>query len=481
MKISQFVSIIILLTVSIPVPAQVIDGNMNKTNLLSNATISVTVGGDFPVTGTFPAFIAERVDQLITRLYLEARERAVKITNDPRIIKEIETKLNDFSLRGIILKRSNGEEFIVDLQRFRLSGDLSFNPYLKNDDVIIFPANDITRNFFSVSGAVNNPDIFHYVEGDSLFDALELAMGINPAFEDVNLIVLSRLSYDGESMIADTIDINKNIKIQRGDRIKVLALETQRKNFYVLVLGEVNNPGQYPITKNNTTLYEVLKSAGGFTSHASLRRAKLYTGNSLAVFLEKQYGINLQDQHDLENVQLRNTIVNLETMLMYRMSNIYPEDTSYFFMENQLRVLTEGSSLDFTKIGNEDSDIAKYVLKSGDVIVIPEIRKSVYIFGQIASPGYIPFLEGKDYKYYINEAGGLGELAIEDEIMVIKGGSRAWISPINQEVIIQEGDYIYVPKEQLRSFRSYAVEYSIYVGMLASIATVILLVITAFK
>ena len=65
--------------------------------------------------------------------------------------------------------------------------------------------------------------------------------------------------------------------------------------------------------------------------------------------------------------------------------------------------------------------------------------------------------------------------------MVIKGGSRTWISPLINEVKIEEGDYIYVPKQSLRSFRNYAAEYAIYVGMLASIATVILLIITAFK
>ncbi|MEE8598567.1 MAG: cupin domain-containing protein, partial [Dehalococcoidales bacterium] len=82
---------------------------------------------------------------------------------------------------------------------------------------------------------------------------------------------------------------------------------------------------------------------------------------------------------------------------------------------------------------------------------------------------------------YISEAGGMGELAIEDEIMVIKGGSRYWISPYDQTVILEEGDYVYVPKESLRSFRAYAGEYALYIGMLASVATVILLVITAFK
>jgi hypothetical protein len=110
------------------------------------------------------------------------------------------------------------------------------------------------------------------------------------------------------------------------------------------------------------------------------------------------------------------------------------------------------------------------------------IKKISLCFSQVANPGFVPIVEGKeDYKYYINEAEGMGEFAVEDEIMVIKGGSRFWISPLEQNVMLEEGDYIYIPKERLRSFRNYAAEYAIYVGMLASIATVILLIITAFK
>lgn len=473
--------IILLLIVAAFANAQVLDNQMNNSNLLSTATISVTIGGDFPVTGSFPALISERVDQFVTRLYLEARQRSVRTTNDPLIIKKVEDKLNNYSLRGIILKRNTGEEISIDLQRFRITGDFNYNPYLKNDDVLIFPANDISRNFFTISGAVNNPDLFFFVEGDSLNDALELAMGVNNAFEDVNKVLINRLSYDGETLYSDTVDINSKIKLKRGDQIKVLAPETRRKNYYVMVFGEVEKPGTFPITKNNTKLYDVIQTAGGFTNEASLKRARLYTGNSLAVFIEKQYGIDLADQPDLEDVNLRNTIVNLETMLMYRMSNVYPDDSSYFFLENQLRVLTEGSSLDFTKMNDPESDISNYIVKSGDVIVVPTIRKSVYVFGQVANPGYVLLVEGKDFSYYISEAGGMGELAVEDEIMVIKGGSRHWISPYEQNVILEEGDYVYVPKERLRSSRTYAAEYSIYIRMLASVATVILLFLAVFK
>jgi len=461
--------------------SQILDDNIKNNSLLANATISVTVGGTFPFKGTFPALMNERVDEFITRLYNEAVDLTLRTTNDPELYRKAKEQLSRFSLRGIKLKRIKGEELQIDLQKFRLNGNFENNPYLKNDDVIIFPPYDIATNFISVSGAVHSPSRFYYVEGDHLSDILELAGGINPAYEKVDSVEIIRLSYDGLNQTSFKVGINDDITLQRGDQVRVKALETHKRNFQVLILGEVNSPGSIPITKNNTRIYDVLQAAGGFTDQASLRRAKLYTGNSLAIFLEKQYGINLADQPDFENVQFRNTIVNLEAILMFRMSNVYPEDTTYFFLENQLRVLTEGSSLDFTKINDSKSDIANYIVQSGDVIIIPEIRNSIYVFGQVARPGHVNLFEGKDYEYYLNEAGGLGELAKDDEIMVIKGGSRTWISPLINEVKIEEGDYIYVPKQILRAFRSYAFEYSVYISMLAGIAAILLAVISLTK
>ncbi len=83
------------------------------------------------------------------------------------------------------------------------------------------------------------------------------------------------------------IEIDKGYQIQRGDRFRFLAPETQRKNFAVSVIGEVNIPGIVPITKNNTTLYEVIKSCGGFTAQASLKRARVFSGNSLGKSFRK--------------------------------------------------------------------------------------------------------------------------------------------------------------------------------------------------
>ena len=458
--------------------SQFTQDNNSKGDFLSAATISVTIGGTFPINGTFPALMTERVDEFITRMYAEAVNLTLKVTTDPEIYRKLKEELANFALRGIKLRRTTGEELTLDLQKFRLNGDFINNPYLKNDDVLVFPTYDIGHNYFSVYGAVNKSGTFFFVEGDKISDALELADGINPAYKQVDSVEISRLSYDGQTQTITKTTIDSDFLIQRGDRFRFLAPESSIRNFAVVVIGEVNMPGTVPITKNNTTLYKVIQLCGGFTPQASLKRARVYSKNSLAILLEKQYNISLSDQPDLEDPKFRNTILTLELALMYRMSNVISEDSNYFNLENQLRVLTEGSSLDFRKINDPESDIANYKVQAGDVIIIPPIENSVYVFGQVLRPGHVTFIEGKDYKYYVNEASGIGELAEEDEIMVIKGGSRAWISPLREEVDIEEGDYIYVPKENLRSFRSYVFEYSVYISLLASIAAILLSIVT---
>jgi protein involved in polysaccharide export with SLBB domain len=450
----------------------------SKSDISNVGVISVTIGGTFPINGTFPSFITERVDEFVSRMYAQAVELTLRVISDPTIYRKLKEELSNYALRGIKLKRASGEEILLDLQKFRLNGDFSNNPYLKNDDVIVFPTNDISTNFFSVSGIVNKPGNFLFVEGDKLQDLLELVDGFNPAYDKPDSVEVSRLSFDGQTESIIKIAIDKNYRIQRGDRFRFIAPDTQRRNFTVSVIGEVNIPGNVPITKNNTTLYDVIKSCGGFTSQASLKRARVYSGNSLAKLLEKQYNIKLEEQPDLENPSIRNILLNLELALMYRMSNVVTDDTSYFNMENQLRVLIEGSSLDFQKIDDPTSDIAKYIVQNGDIIVIPQIQNSVYVFGQVLRPGHVTYIKGKDYNYYVTEASGLGELAEEDDIMVIKGGSRVWISPLRETVTIEEGDYIYVPKQSLRTFRSYIFEYSVYVGLLASIAAILLSIVT---
>ncbi len=460
-----------------------VDERFRMDNLLRAGTISITVGGDFIVTGSFPALVTERVDQFITRIYNEAREKAISVTTDPVLLANLKEQSEDFSLREITLKRSSGEVLKLDLQKFRINGDFANNPYLKNDDVIIFPPNDLERNFFTIEGAVNNPGKFYYAEDDNLQDALELSRGINKAYEGVNLVNIYRLSYDGQRMDMVKADISSKISLQRGDRIVVVADETQKKEFSVLVFGEVKRPGIVPVSKNNTTLKTVLENAGGFTEEASLKRSKLLRGsNNIRFIIESEFGLDLEDLNEYFKGWPNPLLSIYEANTMLRMSSLSEEDTTFFLIDEQIRQMINDATIDFTKVLDDSSEASKIKVKDGDVVIIPPKLYSVYVYGQVGNPGLVSYSEGKDYKYYIKEAGGLGELAQDEEdIMIIKSESKEWISAVGDPINIEPGDYIYVPKDPVRSFDYHITKLTNYLSIIGSIATIIILVVQLGK
>jgi protein involved in polysaccharide export with SLBB domain len=430
-------------------------------NQLNLPPISVTIGGKFIVNGTYPAMFSERVDQFITRIYDAAKENSLRIAQDLGTAEKINKNLDEeYAIRGIILKSANGEEKIIDLAEFRVNGDFKNNPYLKNDDVIIFPAVDLDRNFVRIMGAVNNPIKFMFVEGDKLSDAIALAQGVNKAYDNVTTATIYRLSYDGSIIDSINIKLTDDILLNRGDRIVVQAEETKRKDYVVNVIGEVNKPGFIPITKNKTTVADVITQAGGFTNNADIPRAEIIRGaNAFESILFSE---------------------QLEKLLMSRMSTLIEGDSLYFEIDEKLRFLRGNGLVDFTKIFNKDSLAGDFIMQDYDVIYVPPKIDLVYVYGQVNNAGYIRYSPDKTYNYYLKLGGGIGETA--SDIYIIKGQSRSWINAEdNPEIIIEPGDYIWVSKKTPRTFWYHIEQAGKVAGILGAVATVILLFIQIGK
>lgn len=430
-------------------------------SFLTNPSISVTIGGKFIVNGTFPAMFSERVDQFVTRIYNAAKENSLSIAKDIQTVEKINKNINEeYAIRGIILKSANGDEKIIDLAKFRVNGDFKNNPYLKNDDVLIFPAVDLERNFVRIIGAVNNPTIFMYVDGDKLSDAIELAQGVNKAYENVNFAKIYRLNYEGSKIDTIITSISSDITLQRGDRVVIQSTETKRKDYKVNVIGEVKEPGYVPITFNSTTIADVIKAVGGFTDDADIERAEIIRGaNAFESILFSE---------------------QLEKLMMSRMSTLVEADSIYFEIDEKLRFMRGNGLVNFTKIFDKNSPDAKFLLQDFDVIFVPRKIDLVYIYGQVNNAGYVKYSPNKTYNYFLNLGGGTGETAAD--IFIIRGKSRSWISASdNPETIIQPGDYIWVSKKTPRSFWFYVEQVGRVAGILGSVATVLLLFIQASK
>ena len=51
-------------------------------------------------------------------------------------------------------------------------------------------------------------------------------------------------------------------------------------NFEVTVLGEVNNPGTFPVYKENLTIFDALAMAGDINDYGNLRKVRIIRSNN---------------------------------------------------------------------------------------------------------------------------------------------------------------------------------------------------------
>ncbi len=424
--------------------------------LSSVSGIAVTIGGYAPFTGTFTVLPFERVDQLVTRVF----DKTV------------------YPLRDIVLKRKSGETIKVDLSLFRSNADFSMNPVLKNEDVLIFPWVNLDYSFFNISGAVKIPGRYQFVDGDHLADILQIAGGLNPAYENVHAVEISRLSYDGLKEEVIKTEIKDNPEIRRGDRVRIVADETYRRNFGTYIFGEVKRPGFVPVTKENNSLSSILEKAGGLMESADNEKAIIYNSSDLsAIYIDRQYNLGGDQAGQIQKTNVLDQINRIENSLFLRMSNLADEDTSYFNIETRLRTLFSQSRINITNFRDTNSEAAHYYVKLGDYVYIPPKEKFVHVFGQVSKPGDVAFTKGLSYRYYVERCGGYSELA-KKEVMIITGDTHEWISveDIDATAKLKPGDFLFIPKKAIHGLPYYidlAAKYSTIVGAIATTALLI--------
>jgi protein involved in polysaccharide export with SLBB domain len=366
----------------------------------------------------------------------------------------------NFSFRNILLQRKNGETQRVDLYKYYATLDEKYNPFLREGDVITLQKYNWEGKFIAVQGAVQFPGTFEYIDGDDLETAIQLVRGVT-SVAAMDSIFISRMDPTGTKMekIWVNYERDKKMKLQPNDRVYVMAYAESRRDFRVLVLGNVVYPGYYPITLNTTKLSDVINDAGGLLPNSYLPNSEVY--RKIDTFF-----IQVKNRDTLENIFTK------------RLNDIISNKDEKEIFEQDLLYKIGRVNVDFEKLANGDlsQDI---ILRNQDIIYIADNRQEVYVYGQVNKPGFVPYKEGADAEYYIQQAGGYGERADESEVRIIKFKTREWLDP--DEAVIHSSDFIYVPKVIKRDF-AYDIDLiSKVASVIVSVITLTLLVIQSQK
>ena len=359
-------------------------------------------------------------------------------------IEDIDRYEKNRSLRNIQITRA-GKTVTYDLLKFYRLGEISQNPLLKDGDVVFVPA---IKNFISIGGGINLPGEMEFVEGDQLITIINLALGFTYD-ADISKVQLYRYQANRIDYEVLNYDLKANpalfeLPLKADDRILISCNSEIRTRQRIKIYGQIKYPGEYVIDAN-TTLYEVLQQAGGLTKRGDLKRLVYYNEN-----------VNADPDPYLE-------------LLMQRsMSDMTPLEYSY--LRNNLMQLKGKYSIDPLKMMNSEGKEANPYLFDGDRIYVPEKIDMVWVSGQVKNPGMVPWVEGKDWDYYILAAGGYTNNRKAGKGRIIRSNSGNWVKP-GKNVAIRAGDTIFVPAQTDRSMWT---DVKDIVTLTSSVVTIIL-------
>ena len=320
------------------------------------------------------------------------------------------------SLRNIQLKR-NGEIIgTYDFYDFLLKGQINKNLRLQDGDIIFIP---FIKNKVRIGGAFKRPYIYEFLEGETIYDAVQLAGGYSSDVPPNARLELSRIEEDKFERSLKYYDISSNdlkLNLVNEDSINISS-SPKVVSRSVELTGEFNRPGVYSFEPGETIL-DVINRAGGLTTESY---------DEGAVFLRKSVAISQKKGFERSADELEQTIVNIITLGVINLEN----EAALAPLSRLITRLRDAKPLgrmvvDVNPLTLKTDPIKNIRLEDGDKLYIPTRPSSVSVIGEVlnsSTQSYDPSLGVFDY---LNLAGGLAQSADDKRIFVIfpNGQSR---------------------------------------------------------
>ena len=308
------------------------------------------------------------------------------------------------------LKPNRTQEVIsIDLKGI-LDGTAADVP-LENEDILFIPTQAEHQNLhtLTISGEVIFPGTYEYADNMTIEDLILQAGGLTDNASTVKVDV-SRRIIDPEATTSTmevaqtfTFSINPNFEVEGNrsftlqpyDAVSVRRSPVSAVPFTAHVGGEIAFAGSYTLEQKNQRLSDLVKAAGGTIPGAYVRGARL---------------IRTMTADERARMQ--------EVIEMARQSAAISSKDSIAL--DQLALSTTysvGIHLD-EALANPgcDEDIE---LQDGDRLTIPRFNHTVKISGDVLKPNTVAIKEHKDYKYYVEQAGGYGKRARKSHTFII--------------------------------------------------------------
>ena len=323
------------------------------------------------------------------------------ITTVRSLIESADGLMEDaFTNRGVIhrMKEDRTLKVIsVDVQGI-IDGKTADIP-LQNEDVLFIPSKSERQEnrTITIHGEVLYPGVYKYADNETLEDFVVQAGGLKESAStvrvDISRRVSNRKALTRDSVIAKTysfalkdgfvVDGQPGFTLEPYDEVYVRKSPSYSVQQNVSIVGEVNFPGTYALTKSESRLSDLVKASGGANQLAYVKGARL------------ERRITPEERTRMEQVLKMAQFQSATEEDTIDISKLDIGDTYYVGIQLDKALEAPGSDYDLT-------------LREGDRVIVPEYTNTVKVSGNVLYPNTIAYKKGKGARYYVNQAGGWG-------------------------------------------------------------------------
>lgn len=390
-----------------------------------------------------------------------------------------------FTARAVMHRQKDDlslEVLPVDIKGV-MDGTVADIPLRKNDVLFIPSKTDMDGDrTLNISGEVNYPGLYVYADNTSLEDLVLQAGGLTEAASTVKVDVYRRINdadaLEDNNELTETytfalkdgfvIDGEPGFILQPFDQVVVRRSPTYTEQRNVSVTGAVNFSGYYAMTNKNYRLTDLVKAAGGLSSLAYGKGARL----------ERRM---TEDERRQQEASLRAAQISLYEEAMQNEDKNYDLQRADSLLQMKLDVGTIFPvAINLEAALKNPGSIDDLQLREGDRLVVPQYSSTVKISGDVMHPISMNYKKGESLKYYIKHAGGYGDNARKSRVYVIYMNGAVELISHSSSKAVQPGCTIVVPSKNKKNKMTTA-EYAAMGTSAASIATMMVTIANILK
>lgn len=361
------------------------DGDIiNIGGILGGIKNSISITGSVLRPGDYEYTPNLTISQLINKASGINASAYLKRGLITRVVDGISRDIGSFSVEAVL----NGTD------------DRKLQP---NDIVTIFSQSVVNqKGSISISGAVQNSISIPFEAGITLENLVILANGYqkkaNTAVIDVTREVIDEdyktINQLFKISAENSLDIINNTPFEflPNDKVIVRYLKGSSDQQFASIEGEVSYPGQYYAETKNEKILDLLEKSGGLSPFAFEEAATLIRLNP--------FYKDIAQSVTSESLNLDEGVEEVKTNL------------------NNQKEFRLGIDLKQLLIDGEDSK-QNLVLKNGDRLIIPSIKETVKVEGQVLLPNLVRYEDNFSLKEYISKSGGFSSKAKKSKTYVI--------------------------------------------------------------